>query len=278
MTKKQLYEYGSLYYPYSLDPNWIEWFVRVAELKVQRSLTVLTQYKNSDAKVLDFGCGIGFNTYYYAKVFPNIIGIDNDKLSIDIAKKQLKKLNCNKKILHYDGKLLPFKNNDFDIVNISDVWEHAENPHLMLKEIHRVIKPDGIMYITNPNKLWPIETHYKLPFLSYLPKSIANAYVKFSGKADNYNDINLPTYGEFKKSVEEFFNVKDITFDFVINYKKYSLDKERGLIIPIMGNFLKFIKLFENIPVLSIIYSMCMGFLKRISIGWVFLGWPKKIS
>ncbi len=276
MNKKQLYEYGLLYYPYSKNPRWVDWFVNVAPLKVERSLKILGQYKNKDAKVLDFGCGIGFNIYYYSKSFPDIIGIDNDKSAVEIAKKQLRKLGCNKKIISYNGRILPFRKNTFDIVNVSDVWEHADNPSLMLKEIHRVLKRDGIIYITNPNKLWPIETHYKLLFLSYLPYKMANAYVRIAGKANRYDDIHLPTYGEFKKSLEEFFKVRDITFDFVIDYKKYSLDKERGMIILIIGNFLKIIRPLEKLPILSTFYSAFMRLLEEVSIGWVFLGWPKK--
>lgn len=277
MNRKQLREYGLLYYPYSKNPDWVDWFVKVAPLKVERSLKVLMQYKKRGAKVLDYGCGIGFNIYYYSRVFPNIVGIDNDKSAVEIARKRLKELGCNKKILHYDGEKLPFSNNTFDIVNVSDVWEHAENPRLMLKEIRRVIKQDGILYITNPNKLWPIETHYKLPFLSYLPYKVANLYVRTTGRAERYDDIHLPTYGEFKKSMEKSFNIRDVTFDFVIHYKKYFLDKERGAIIPIIGTLLKIIKPLEKIPLVSIIYFIFMGFLRRISVGWVFLGWPKKI-
>ncbi len=276
MTKKQLYEYGLLYYPYSNDPNWVSWFVRVAPLKVERSLKVLLQYKGRSAKVLDYGCGIGFNTYYFANVFPNVIGIDNDKSSIEIAKKQLKKLKCSKKVLYYDGKKLPFEDNSFDIVNVSDVWEHAQNPRLMLKEIYRVLKPDGIIYITNPNKLWPIETHYKLPFLSYLPSSFANWYVRIMGRADRYDDIHLPTYGEFKKSMEEFFRIQDLTFEFVTDYKKYSLDKERGTIIVIVGTFFQIIRPLEGLPILSIFYSAFIELLRWASVGWVFIAWPKK--
>ncbi len=276
MNKKQLYEYGLLYYPYSKRLDWVDWFVKVAPLKVERSLKILLQYKDRNAKVLDYGCGIGFNIYYYAKVFPDIIGIDNDKRSIEIARRQLKKLKCNKRILHYDGKKLPFKENAFDIVSASDVWEHVENPRLMLKEIYRVLKPDGILFIHNPNKLWPLETHYKLPLLSYLPSPIANQYVRIMGRADRYDDIHLPTYGVFKKSVEEFFTIQDITLDLIKEYKKNKLQKERGIIVPLMGTFLQMIEPLERLPILSIFYSVFIGLLKRISTGWVFIGWPKK--
>jgi len=278
MNKKQIYEYGLLYYPYNKTHGWVDWFVKVASLKIERTIKILLQYKKRDAKVLDYGCGIGFNIYYFARVFPDVIGIDNDKQSIEIARRQLKKLKCNKKVLHYNGKKLPFKENTFDIVSANDIWEHVENPRLMLKEIYRVLKPDGILFINNPNKLWPIETHYKLPFLSYFPASIANWYVRITGRADRYDDIHLPTYGVFKKSIEEFFNIQDITFDLVTEYRKNKLQKERGVIILLTGTFLQMIGPLERLPILSLFYSAFMSLLKRISIGWVFIGWPKKIS
>lgn len=276
MNKKQLYAYGLLYYPYSRKPDWVNWFVKVAPLKIERTLKILMQYKDKNAKLLDYGCGIGFNIYYFAKVFPDIIGIDNDKNSVEIARRQLKKLKCNKKVLHYDGKRLPFKENIFDIVSASDVWEHVENPRLMLKEIYRVLKPSGILFIHNPNKLWPLETHYKLPLLSYLPASIANWYVKITDRAERYDDIHLPTYGVFKKSVEEFFTIQDISFDLIKDYKKNKLQKERGIIVPLIGTFLQMVELLERLPIISIFYLAFISLLKRISTGWVFLGWPKK--
>lgn len=276
MNKKQLYEYGSMYYPYSKDPNWVDWFVKVAPLKIERTLKILLQYKNSDAKILDYGCGIGFNIYYYAKIFPRVYGIDNDKLSVEIARRQLKKLGCNKRILHYNGKKLPFKNSTFDIVTANDVWEHVDDPRLMLKEIYRVLKKDGILFIHNPNKLWPIETHYKLPFLSYLPARVANWYVRITGRADRYDDIHLPTYVEFKKSLEEFFKTYDISFDLIKQYKKNKLQKERGIMVPVAGTFLQLIEPLERLPMLYTLYSAFIELLNRLSTGWVFIAWPKK--
>ncbi|MBI5122575.1 class I SAM-dependent methyltransferase [Candidatus Roizmanbacteria bacterium] len=273
MTEKQIYEYSLFYYPYSNSPAWVQWFIKVAPLKVNRSLQILKRYKKKNAKVLDFGCGIGFNIPFIASVFPNVVGIDTDKPSVKIALKQLKKLQYDKKILHYNGERLPFKKNSFDIVIANDVWEHTKDPRLMIKEIYRVIKPDGVFLINTPNKLWPIETHYKLPFLSYLPKQIANQYVQLMKKADSYDDINLPTYNTFKKSVGEFFHLDNITFDLVKNYKKNKLDKERGLLIPLLGNFLNFI---EQDSRFSFFHRGIMEILNTVSMGWFFVGHPKK--
>jgi len=51
-----------------------------------------------------------------------------------------------------DGKL-PYPDNQFDLVTISEVVEHLENYRVILREIHRVLKPDGVVAITTPNVL-----------------------------------------------------------------------------------------------------------------------------
>jgi hypothetical protein len=109
-----------------------------------------------------------------------------------------------------------------------------------------------------------------------LPYSIANRYVRITNRADRYDDIHLPTYWEFKESLEEFFTVHDLTFDFVREYKKYKLDKERGMIIPLMGTFLQIIYPLEKIPVLSVVHSSIIRVLNILSVGWICIGSPKK--
>ena len=41
------------------------------------------------------------------------------------------------------GEYLPFKNNTFDVVVLSEVLEHADSPGLMASEAVRVLKPGG---------------------------------------------------------------------------------------------------------------------------------------
>jgi SAM-dependent methyltransferase len=43
---------------------------------------------------------------------------------------------------------LPFKDNAFDAVISQAVFEHVRNPFLMAREVHRILKPGGIFYLT----------------------------------------------------------------------------------------------------------------------------------
>lgn len=48
---------------------------------------------------------------------------------------------------------LPYADGSFDLVTCSEVLEHVENFRAVLREIHRVLKPGGLMVITTPNVL-----------------------------------------------------------------------------------------------------------------------------
>jgi ubiquinone/menaquinone biosynthesis C-methylase UbiE len=44
-----------------------------------------------------------------------------------------------------------FQDSFFDIVTMTDVFEHITRPREMLREVHRVLKPEGILFIKVPN-------------------------------------------------------------------------------------------------------------------------------
>lgn len=279
MNKSQLKEYLTHYHPYvDYNPKWADWYVDVAPLKAERTIKILKKYKGRKARLLDCGIGIGLSLYYLSQYFDESVGVETDKASFEIAEKQFKKLRCKAKLKLYDGKKLPFPDNYFDLITSMEVWEHAKDTRIMLKEIQRVLKPDGILHITTANKLWPIEPHYKLPFLSYLPYNIADWYVRVTKRAPCYHDIHLPLYGEFKKSVEKYFDVSDITLEMIRSYKYLGFDKERGGKIIFIAQILQILKVFEKIPFLSLISQSIYYILLRISLGWLFIARPKKLQ
>jgi SAM-dependent methyltransferase len=48
---------------------------------------------------------------------------------------------------------LPYANDSFDIITCSEVMEHLENYRRLFREIHRVLKPGGLLIVTMPNVL-----------------------------------------------------------------------------------------------------------------------------
>jgi 2-polyprenyl-3-methyl-5-hydroxy-6-metoxy-1,4-benzoquinol methylase len=46
---------------------------------------------------------------------------------------------------------LPFPNESFDCVVSAEGIEHLENPAVFLRELHRVLRPEGLLLLTTPN-------------------------------------------------------------------------------------------------------------------------------
>jgi len=91
-------------------------------------------------RMLDFGCGSKpyrelFDVVTYIGTDIAVSGHDHSNEDIDV---------------YYDGKTLPFGENEFDSVFSSEVFEHVFNLDEILDELRRVLKPGGKMLITLP--------------------------------------------------------------------------------------------------------------------------------
>lgn len=251
---------------YSSASDWARWYSKVAPLKGKRVAKVLLNYKRPDSKLLDLGCGTGLTLTFLAQAFPNSTGCDIGAREVVATKTVLKDHGLKIPVVKYNGRKLPFPDSFFDIVTFIEVIEHVDRPDLVLKEIERVLKPDGILHITTANKWWPIEPHFKLPFLSYLPKALANWYVSITKRGSSYHNIKLPSYSRFFKMVDKYFEVKDITLEVIAGYQKFGFAEERGQIIILLGQILKMLNKSELIKKILV----------RFSLGWLFIGRPKK--
>lgn len=57
------------------------------------------------------------------------------------------------------GENIPLRADCLDLVLLLEVLEHVINPEVVLDEISRVLKPNGILFLTVPNRLYLFETH-----------------------------------------------------------------------------------------------------------------------
>ena len=59
-----------------------------------------------------------------------------------------------------------------DVITCSQIYEHVPSDKNLMKVIIGLLKPGGVCYFAAGNRFKIIEPHYKLPFLSYLPKKL----------------------------------------------------------------------------------------------------------
>lgn len=201
------------------------------------------------AKLLDVGCAEGIISFYLSPYFKKVIGADVDKIAIERAKK-IRQKNLTFKLLKPDGSF-PFKDSSFDIVVANQIYEHAENPKLLMKEIYRVLKPEGVCFLGAGSRLVIRDAHYpNLPFVSWLPVWLANYYVRFSSSGEYY-EPRLRTIFGIRKMLKGFV-IEDYTLKAIKNPPKYYMDDVVGensfiskmpdfilnLLYPIIPNYL----------------------------------------
>lgn len=99
------------------------------------------------SEVLDLGCGAGNVSALYREKGCRVVGLDISENAIELAKKQgieAREWDLNK-------MPLPFREESFDVVILSDVLEHIVAPISLLKEIKRILKRGGKLIISVPN-------------------------------------------------------------------------------------------------------------------------------
>lgn len=103
--------------------------------------------------VLEAGSGEGYGTYQLSQSakIKNIIGIDVDAETIAHASKKYISTNCSFK--HYNGNKIPFADESFDAVISFQVIEHIENDKNYVAEIFRILKNNGILILSTPNRV-----------------------------------------------------------------------------------------------------------------------------
>jgi len=110
----------------------------------KKRLKIVEKYAKK-GKMLDIGCNIG--TFLKAAKESGW-----DCYGTDINKKV--KGECIKKGIKFYAKPLQkikFKGNFFDVVVMDDLIEHVHSPKSLLKEVVRILKPGGLIFIVTPD-------------------------------------------------------------------------------------------------------------------------------
>lgn len=148
-----------------------------------------------ELRVLDIGCGYGGTTIELARACRHIVGIEPSSTLLDFALKL--KISSNLKNIEFRNQDI-YELTDkscYDLAVLDNVFEHLPDQPLALQKICECLKPRGLVYMVVPNRLWPVEVHYGLPFLSYLPLRLANYYLQMTGRGQDYTDASYaPTY------------------------------------------------------------------------------------
>lgn len=111
----------------------------------------ILHYLPSEGKILDAGCGLGRWVVYLKQRGFNICGMDITEEGL----KQAKAYNSSLGLFVGDALKLPLRESSLDAILSLGVIEHFEDgPQQALLEMHRVLKPKGVLCVAVPYQSW----------------------------------------------------------------------------------------------------------------------------
>lgn len=164
--------------------------------KAAKILSVLRHFLGRDdfvgLQVLDIGCSAGFIADEFRLAGASVIGLDIDEPGLARARERFGE---HVQFIRAPGDEMPLPDSSIDIVVFNHIYEHVPDVGAVMTEIRRVLKPDGVVYLGLGNRLGIMEPHHRLPFLSWLPRRLADVYIRLAGRADSYYETFLTHRG-----------------------------------------------------------------------------------
>ena len=139
----------------------------LAETKYTKIPLEIAQIQPGD-NVIDIGCGRGEIVFQSANKRAHATGIDYSEAAIKIARsiqeKHTDDIQSKITFVCSNAENLDFNYNTFDTAFLLDVVEHVSQSelHVILREIRRVLKPDGKLIIHSTPNIWSRSVGYRL--------------------------------------------------------------------------------------------------------------------
>lgn len=120
--------------------------IRECYLRTAKSQVRLIQKFAGGKNLLDIGCAQGFFLFSASKAGYTTKGIE---ISQDAAVYAIREFGLDVEAKPFEE--LRFPENHFDVVTLWQVLEHVPYPLMTLKEVHRILKPGGLVVASTPN-------------------------------------------------------------------------------------------------------------------------------
>lgn len=141
--------------------------------KVLESLAFIARNSASFNVCIDVGCGTGFVTGFELPLYKMVVAVDISRRMLEVVRKRFGDFDSLNLIV-CDAEFLPFKDEVADFISISSVLHHLPKPLNLLTDIARVLKGDGLLYITREPNFQRLRR-----FSDFFDQVIVKKFVKF---------------------------------------------------------------------------------------------------
>jgi len=194
-----IHNYYEDYYKSSLGlPNWkdlCQQRINEEEIYCSRYIDNIKNWINIDfskKNVLVVGSGTGGELVNFFLEGADVYGIEPYEPANEISRLKAKSIGFPEtNIKSGSAEDIDFEDRFFDFVYCYTVIEHVEDVAQSIKEMLRVVKPGGHLFIQAPDYRQLYEGHYKLPLPMFLPIWFNKILLRIYGRpVDFLNTIN----------------------------------------------------------------------------------------
>ncbi|WP_375631550.1 bifunctional 2-polyprenyl-6-hydroxyphenol methylase/3-demethylubiquinol 3-O-methyltransferase UbiG [Bartonella sp. AA74HLJMH] len=121
-------------------------------LEFNRDPSSLTPFHN--LKILDIGCGGGLLSEPMARLGAMVVGVDAAQTNIEVAKTHAAQNDLSIDYRTTTAEVLANEGEKFDIILNMEVVEHVADVNLFIAATAKMLKPQGLMFVSTLNRTW----------------------------------------------------------------------------------------------------------------------------
>lgn len=192
------------------EPLTLPWFNELEYQRYQRYYRYLPSVTEFDAHagehVLEIGVGVGTDLVRYAKGGAIVSGIDLTENAIATTKRNFECRGLSYDRLEVaDAEHLPFASESFDVVYSFGVLHHTPHTDQAIREVHRVLKPNGKAIVMLYSRGW--KHYFKRIFINGLLRGqlLSASYQDVVNQNTEVHGNSPLTYVFTRPEVEDLF-------------------------------------------------------------------------
>ena len=186
-------------------PNYVRW-QKARDLSNHRAKFVesvlSTEVVTNGLNILDIGAGEGYTSKLLAK--------KNYVVSLEPKPERIERISKTENLFPVigDSLKLPFNIQYFDIIIFQDVIEHLKVNNKMIDNLTSLLKHDGIIYLSTPNKYSLInivsDPHWGMPIISLFNRNQIKKYFLRNFRKSDYQREDVAELLSLKKIYDLF--------------------------------------------------------------------------
>jgi SAM-dependent methyltransferase len=145
-----------------------------------------------EERFLEVGCGTAGLAIVAARRAGSVVACDASMRWLVLARKRLAEAGVeNVQLVCCTAERPPFAPAAFDVVGASDMIEHVPDPDAFVAGCSGLLAPGGTLFMATPNRFsLGLEPHVRLPGVGWLPRRLAERYVR-AARDTSYAHVRL---------------------------------------------------------------------------------------